>query len=158
MMERKIPGVGNCTCFVAGSVGEGLNLLSCLFTKKEFDIDVMGSLLETVAMERQRDGNVNVLKLESSKLGYALLRILGSRTSTNDNRYLSSQKIRNRDKRCILRYYFVANLFCPNYFIRDCNVLRQKLNDLEKQNFIDTLENFITKDNFKEKILSLLKT
>lgn len=54
--------------------------------------------------------------------------------------------------------YFVANLFCPNYFIRDCNVLRQKLNDLEKQNFIDTLDNFITKDNFKEKILSLLKT
>lgn len=54
--------------------------------------------------------------------------------------------------------YFVANLFCPNYFIRDCNVLRQKLNDLEKQSFIDTLDNFITKDNFKEKILSLLKT
>lgn len=101
MMERKIPGVGNC--FVAGSVGEGLNLLSCLFTKKEFDIDVMGSLLETVAIERQHDGNVNVLKLESSKLhpGYALLRILGSDTSTNDDRYLSSQKIRNRDKSCI---------------------------------------------------------
>lgn len=101
MMERKIPGVENC--FVAGSVGEGLNLLSCLFTKKEFDIDVKGSLLETVAIERQHDGNVNVLKLESSKLhpGYALLRILGSDTSTNDNRYLSSQKIRNRDKRCI---------------------------------------------------------
>lgn len=337
MMERKIPGVGNC--FVAGSVGEGLNLLSCLFTKKEFDIDVMGSLLETVAIERQHDGNVNVLKLESSKLhpGYALLRILGSDTSTNDDRYLSSQKIRNRDKSCIrdadfggllssfggipcllhgpaftfdisrrnyqesavgyatsldlvlgircdewpsvadewierkrsgwpsgtmiaeavkmgcdlvpigpagnsmedeewrislvraerhlvhtlnsaqlktlvllkiifkygvfgeifhkrissyvaktaffftseenngdqwedrhcIHYlslclrqllYFVANLFCPNYFIRDCNVLRQKLNDLEKQNFIDTLDNFITKDNFKEKILSLLKT
>lgn len=54
--------------------------------------------------------------------------------------------------------YFVANLFCPNYFIRDCNVLRQKLNDLENQNFIDTLDNFITKDNFKEKILSLFKT
>lgn len=32
MMERKVPGVGNC--FVAGSVGEGLNLLSGLFTKK----------------------------------------------------------------------------------------------------------------------------
>lgn len=31
--------------------------------------------------------------------------------------------------------YFVSNLFCPNYFIRDCNVLRQKLNDLEKQNY-----------------------
>lgn len=299
----------------------------------------MGSLLETVAIERQHDGNVNVLKLESSKLhpGYALLRILGSDTSTNDDRYLSSQKIRNRDKRCIrdtdfggllssflgipcllhgpaftfdissrnyqkpavghltsldlvfgircdewpsvadewierkrsgwpsgtmiaeavkmgcdlvpigpagnsmedeewrislvraerhlvhtlnsaqlktlvllkiifkygvfgeifhkrissyvaktaffwtseenngdqwedrhcIHYlslclrqllYFVANLFCPNYFIRDCNVLRQKLNDLEKQNFIDTLDNFITKDNFKENILSLLKT
>lgn len=337
MMQRKIQWAGNC--FVAGSVGEGLNPLLCLFTKKESDIDVMGSLLETVAIERQHDGNVNVLKLESSKLhpGYALLRILGSDTSTNDNRYLSSQKIRNRDKRCI-RYadfggllssfggipcllhgpaftfdisrrnyqepavghatsldlvfsircdewpsvadewierkrsgwpsgtmiaeavkmgcdlvpigpagnsmedeewrislvraerhlvhtlnsaqlktlvilkiifkygvfgeifhkrissyvaktaffwtteennggqwedrhcihylslclrqllYFVANLFCPNYFIRDCNVLRQKLNDLEKQNFVDTLDNFITKDNFKEKILSLLKT
>lgn len=337
MMQRQIQWAGNC--FVAGSVGEGLNPLLCLFTKEECDIDVMGSLLETVAIERQHDGNVNVLKLESSKLhpGYALLRILGSDTSTNDDRYLSSQKIRNRDKRCIrdadfggllssfggipcllhgpaftfdisrrnyqepavgyatsldlvfgircyewpsvadewierkrsgwpsgtmiaeavkmgcdlvpigpagnsmedeewrislvraerhlvhtlnsaqlktlvllkiifkygvfgeifhkrissyvaktaffwtseekngdqwedrhcIHYlslclrqllYFVANLFCPNYFIRDCNVLRQKLNDLENQNFIDTLDNFITKDNFKEKILSLFKT
>lgn len=337
MMQRKIQWAGNC--FVAGSVGEGLNPLLCLFTKEECDIDVMGSLLETVAIERQHDGNVNVLKLESSKLhpGYALLRILGSDTSTNDDRYLSSQKIRNRDKRCIrdadfggllssfggipcllhgpaftfdisrrnyqepafgyatsldlvfsircyewpsvadewierkrsgwpsgtmiaeavkmgcdlvpigpagnsmedeewrislvraerhlvhtlnsaqlktlvllkiifkygvfgeifhkrissyvaktaffwtseekngdqwedrhcIHYlslclrqllYFVANLFCPNYFIRDCNVLRQKLSDLENQNFIDTLDNFITKDNFKEKILSLFKT
>lgn len=337
MMQRKIQWAGNC--FVAGSVGEGLNPLLCLFTKEECDIDVMGSLLETVAMERQHDGNVNVLKLESSKLhpGYALLRILGSDTSTNDNRYLSSQRIRNIDKRCIrdadyggllssfggipcllhgpafkfdtpdrnyqepavghltsldlvlgihcdewpsvadewierkrsgwpsgtmiaeavnmgcdlvpigpagnsmedeewrislvraerhlvhtlnsaqlktlvllkiifkygvfgeifhkrissyvaktaffwtseenngdqwedrhcIHYlclclrqllYFVANLFCPNYFMRDCNVLRQKLNDLEKQSFFHTLDNFIKKDNFKEKILSLLKT
>lgn len=337
MMQRKIQWAGNC--FVAGSVGEGLNPLLCFFTKEECDIDVMGSLLETVAMERQHDGNVNVLKLESSKLhpGYALLRILGSDTSTNDNRYLSSQRIRNIDKRCIrdadyggllssfggipcllhgpafkfdtpdrnyqepavghltsldlvlgihcdewpsvadewierkrsgwpsgtmiaeavnmgcdlvpigpagnsmedeewrislvraerhlvhtlnsaqlktlvllkiifkygvfgeifhkrissyvaktaffwtseenngdqwedrhcIHYlclclrqllYFVANLFCPNYFMRDCNVLRQKLNDLEKQSFFHTLDNFIKKDNFKEKILSLLKT
>lgn len=336
MMQRKIQWAGNC--FVAGSVGEGLNPLLCLFTKEECDIDVMGSLLETVAIERQHDGNVNVLKLESSKLhpGYALLRILGSDTSTNDNRYLSSQRIRNIDKRCIrdadyggllssfggipcllhgpafkfdtpdrnyqepavghltsldlvlgihcdewpsvadewierkrsgwpsgtmiaeavnmgcdlvpigpagnsmedeewrislvraerhlvhtlnsaqlktlvllkiifkygvfgeifhkrissyvaktaffwtseenngdqwedrhcIHYlclclrqllYFVANLFCPNYFMRDCNVLRQKLNDLEKQSFFHTLDNFIKKDNFKEKILSLLK-
>lgn len=50
MMERKILGVGNC--FVVGLVGEGFNLLLCLFIKKEFDIDVMGSLFEIVVIER----------------------------------------------------------------------------------------------------------
>lgn len=338
MIQRKFTDIGNC--FVAGSVGEGHSFLSCLLANKESDIDVMGSSLKIVAMERQHDGNINVLKVENCKLHpcYALLRILGSGTCTNDYRYLSSQRIRHIDKRCNIRdadfggllssyggipcllhgpafkydmsrrnyqepavgqitsvdlvfgircdewpsvadewierkrsgwpsgtmiaevvemgcdlvpigpagnsmedeewrislvraerhlvhtlnsaqlktlvllkiifkigvfgeifhnrissyvaktaffwtseenngdqwedrhcihylwlclrqlLYFVANLFCPNYFIRDCNVLRQELNDLDKQSFINTLDNFITKDYFKEKILSILKT
>lgn len=51
--------------------------------------------------------------------------------------------------------YFVTEGLCPNYFIRDCNVLREKLNDLEKESFRHILGNFITNNCFKDNILSL---
>lgn len=51
--------------------------------------------------------------------------------------------------------YFVTKGICPNYFIRDCNVLREKLNYLEKESFSHILGNFTTKNCFKDNILSL---
>lgn len=51
--------------------------------------------------------------------------------------------------------HFVTTQNCPNYFIRDCNVLREKLNSPEKQSFIQALDNFTREDNFYEKILGL---
>lgn len=51
--------------------------------------------------------------------------------------------------------HFVTNQYCPNYFIRGCNVLREKLNNPEKQSFMQALDNFTREDNFHEKISGL---
>lgn len=67
------------------------------------------------------------------------------------------------DRDCLIHFslclrklcYFVTKGICPNYFIRDCNVLREKLNDLEKESFSHILGNFTTKNCFKDNILSL---
>lgn len=59
---------------------------------------------------------------------------------------------------CLLKLlHFVKHplVFCPNYFIRECNVFREKLNDMEKQSFIHALDHYITGDCFKDKILDL---
>lgn len=64
----------------------------------------------------------------------------------------------NYVKLCLLKLlHFVKHLFCPNYFIRECNVFREKLNEMEKHSCVRALDQFITGDCFKDKILDLGK-
>lgn len=51
--------------------------------------------------------------------------------------------------------HFVTNQYCPNYFMRDCNVLRQKISNLEKQSFMHSLYNFTREHHFQDNILGL---
>lgn len=68
-----------------------------------------------------------------------------------------------QDRNCI--YYlwlclqkllrFVRDGNCPNFFIRDCNVLRGKLSESDKRDFSLKLEDFTKRSIFKDKILHL---
>lgn len=64
----------------------------------------------------------------------------------------------NYVKLCLLKLlHFVKHRFCPNYFVRECDVFREKLNEMEKQSCVRALDQFITGDCFKDKILDLGK-
>lgn len=68
-----------------------------------------------------------------------------------------------QDRNCI--YYlwlclqkilrFVSDGNCPNFFIRDCNVLHEKLTESDKRDFSFILEDFTKRSIFKDKILHL---